>query len=281
MNFILVTRNIYKIHVYFPSVTRYDRPFPHQIVIIAGQGRHLRPVLAKTCRNLYMRRKQIRTDAGRQAALSQILSFSSEESSREILDEDLRTQTQQVYHQLMTAKDEYQTLKSRHKNLSKDYTGKHKPLVDAIRGFRSALKLRQRNLGQSDAVLAYYKLPFKGKTPVATSRYGWLQLAEWLIKGEATAAAMGYPPMVEPSVAHLTALYEENKAADLAVHEAGLHFIGATTTVKTAREVVDEHLKKVAGFLDYKLRHLKPAERRNILRLFGFKFHGDTRGPQK
>ena len=134
-------------------------------------------------------------------------------------------------------------------------------------------------------LLNLYKLPQDGSVPDSLgTKENLLILAEHIVKGDAEAVAKGFAPMLNPSaeeLQHCIDIARQELSESIA---AGTAFNDAQTKIAKLRPQAKQLIRDVLDELRFFLRKKEPADRRRIMRFYGFTFkymEGETRDPDE
>ena len=143
--------------------------------------------------------------------------------------------------------------------------------IDMIHGVKRRIFRNEEPI----SLLSNYSMTQDGAIPRPASREEVKTILESLIKGDAEAVRLGFPPMVNPSAAELQIVL------DVALKEYR-DVTGSDTAYDKAAEILAKHrvtanewIKEIVDELNFALRKENASSKRRIMRSYGFKFESN------
>jgi hypothetical protein len=215
-----------------------------------------------------------RSDQTRITTLEQIHIKATEDQDRDrpYLQPATVAQVSTLLPSLAAAYQAWQSQASAQMNGGRQATAAIKVVSRKIRVIWRVVKERTQSGELPTAVRLYYGLPANGRNPAVCNMNEWLTLADIMVQGEAQAVAVGYPPLLEPSIASLqTALATARTAVSQREAAKSAHQTAAKS-LRNLRAMADELIADVMSDLRYALRKETAAHRRDIMRSYGARF---------
>ncbi len=152
-----------------------------------------------------------------------------------------------------------------------------------VRDAWESMKRRVRRQDLNKNVILFYALPESGEVPKGMPYAEWLLYASDVIDGDGEAVTAGYAPLLDPSAAEITTLYNTAQTTHDAIRPADKAYDKAQTAVAAVRDDVDDVLAKVVRDMRYHLSVAgmdKESERR-VMRGYGFTFVTVNSSPEE
>ena len=149
-------------------------------------------------------------------------------------------------------------------------------LTRKIRDFWTILTARVRALNQP-SLLKIYGLPLSGNRPVITRKTQVLAIAERLMIAGEIARDKGYPPVSKELTKRITNLLRKARIAHSRLTQTNSRHEGALLKLRGLRESVTKLAGSVKSWFGYIMRREKAADRREIMRGYGFSFEKDPK----
>jgi len=225
-----------------------------------------------------MRRLPVRDDRRRKIILARICRTGALDTDygRHLMDAGLKARTQDLDLRFTAVLRTCTNAHALQKDTSAQFNRVLAPLKKVLRLFIQGLKQNGAANELSVAYLALFDLN-GGKAPSPTARQDWVELAEFLVEREQLAVSKGFPAMIQPSVDGLAQLLTPADEACRNENAAALELVSARADLKQIREEINQLINEVAAYLNYKLKYMKPSQRRDIMRRYGFSFQGDPK----
>lgn len=141
-----------------------------------------------------------------------------------------------------------------------------------VRDLWETLCRRVYRENQALDVFAYYQLPKSGNNPILTSDGQWLEMAQLLIEGDASAVAAGYPSAVNPGVAELQEKLDVARAEYNDVSDADRQLDQAQEAVSDIMPEAKQLIDRIIAELEFKLYDKDDASKRRIMRSYGVRY---------
>ena len=142
-------------------------------------------------------------------------------------------------------------------------------LKQVLDDFWEVLRRRVRRHNEPVGVLRFYGLDVDGQPPQFETHEEWLELAEQVIAGDASAVEVGYASAVCPSVAELQAALDSAKKELSDVTPAERELDRAEAAVLSLRQQADDLILDIIEELHFHTRKEDPASQRHIMRTYG------------
>lgn len=178
--------------------------------------------------------------------------------------------------QFTTVYSNFQSHDAARMNAVAEATEALKAVARQIRSIWSAVKQRTKVGGLPVAVRLYYGLPANGKNPTVRNQHEWLVRGDQIVQGEAQAVAVGYPALLEPTVAELQLRLLTARTAVSQREAAKSAFESSATVLNNLRQEADALIATSMHQLRASLRTESAAARRDVMRTYGALFSQKT-----
>ena len=221
-------------------------------------------------------KKRVGSDRDRMSTLdkAEARALADQEQSKETLSSEIRDRVFDLAGPFAAQTSE----------LAKAYSLRRK-LVEVVRdqtaevslcvrhGWTSLENFRERR-HLDGGFMEHYRLPGDGGRPKVVGPDRWVQVGKGMVKGDAEAAAAGYPTMQNPSAAELAEFLDGLKEAILAADQADHAYQMVQKTSQAMRERVDALIQDMSEYLRFVFINETASARRRQMRKFGFRFVG-------
>lgn len=139
----------------------------------------------------------------------------------------------------------------------------------------TSVKNRVARMNEPVEILTNYGITASGNNPRLSLSADLTVQADQIIVGDAKTVEQGYPAMVNPTAAEISAVNEKARKELADIASADRKVDQAEEELAAVREEVDLLIRDIVSDLNYNLRHVEDASRRRIMRSYGVKFKSD------
>jgi hypothetical protein len=151
-------------------------------------------------------------------------------------------------------------------------------LSHAVRDAWSGIRRLARRKSLDKTILIAYQMPLNRSPQVKDNARGWLEMAQELLEGDASAIAQGFPAMTNPDAAEVREILDQARERVTVTDESSLANKEVQARLRDQRVVIHNMIRVLAASLRTALVGSSPSYRRDVMRKFGFTFTNDSTG---